>query len=210
MKTTTTLVDSLGQELSSVLCKAKKIALETCATTIVNVSDRPHLHCAPRGDKLTRKHAKLNRKKLGEWMSTTHPVQCDELLEKNPHLKNIITETQKQRDPAGLNAPDTDKQAIYKQAKRMLNQQINQIDREHASHAKQLARLSARRLADQKIKLGNRIALGTMGRRNKVLLKVLSTADATLTTEPSRILDTITQYYTCKMAAPSATPHPPS
>jgi ribonuclease HI len=191
------VIDELGAELTSLLSKGKDIALEVCATVPCTTDlGRRGIHYADRKSKRERLQARANRKALGAWMAAAaeSETEAERVLEEHPQLQTILQRTQAQN-----------RQQQYDAAKKAINAEINMIDREHATHSAQRARGWLNKLADHKQKLSNKIALGTIAKRNKVNLKVLKTAAGDVTTDPDKIVDTITHYFSKKMAAPPPT-----
>lgn len=188
------VIDELGRRLVDILVAAQDIAMRVCRTKHIAPQG---FQCRPRT--VSRKRHKLMavKKAAVTWLRAQTPEQEEETLATNPSLANLIQTSR------GENTQAT-KLEVAKRILQDTKHAIATLDRQYQTHAVQAHARRIQELTDTNQKVGNQLATGRLQGKNKWALKVLKTMDGSITTDGSKIRETIEQYLQQRLRAVGA------
>jgi hypothetical protein len=148
------------------LTEANDIALQICPTVPVHSKGRLHNRCGTASKKY--KQAKAARKVLAQWAAAPTDAAAEEVVAstKAAHTKQMIEAHQAEH-------ADATRLETAAALRKQLQKRIQQINREHMTHAAQIERHKQQEFADKHQKVANRMATGTYMKKNSQALKYL-------------------------------------
>jgi hypothetical protein len=182
------------------LTEANEIALQICPTVPIHSKGRLHNRCGTASKKY--KQAKTARKVLAQWAAAPTDQAAAEMLTpaKAAHTKQLVETHQTEH-------ADATRQEIAAALRKQLQKKIQQVNRDHMTHAAQIERHQQQEFADKHQKVANRMVTGTYMRKNSQALKYLEDErnNNTIVTGAA-CKDVIHSYITARAAAQGPTP----
>eukprot|EP00882_Tetradesmus_deserticola_P013816 GHRQ01014673.1.p1 GENE.GHRQ01014673.1~~GHRQ01014673.1.p1 ORF type:complete len:453 (-),score=51.05 GHRQ01014673.1:440-1798(-) len=148
------------------VAEANALALQHCPTVLVNSKGR--LHNRSRTDSKKYKRAKQARKAAAQWAAAADAEAAVTVLatDKAAHARKLIVDYQDAH-------PDATREATAAAVRKTLQRQLQQINREHMTHAAKIERHRQQTFADKNQKLANKRATGMYVKPVSQALRVL-------------------------------------
>lgn len=190
--------------MTAMVVEANALALQHCPTVLANSKGR--LHNRTRTDSKKYKRAKQARKTVAQWAAAADDEAAATVLatDKAAPARTMIAEHQEDH-------PEATRETTAAAVRKALQRQIQQINREHMTHAAQMERHRQQTFADTHQKLANKRATGTYVKPVSQALRVLEDErnNNTVVTGP-RCKEVVQSYVTARASAHDPSCQPPT